>query len=125
MEPFQIFSLHHRAEISLQNPSLTNSELTSLLSQMWRSLSKHAKEEYVQLAINVASERQSVRKRRPKLKPDDIFQQDSTTKDLPPPFRTIEHIRFDDSLIFSIIPRGSSGRDVASISHNIVFPVRT
>jgi hypothetical protein len=125
MEAFQIFTLHFRAEITRQNPLLTNSELTSLSSQVWRSLPDHEKQEYVQLAINSASERRPVRKRRPKPKPDDIFQQDSTTKDSPLPFETIKHIRFDDCLCFSVIPRGSSGALVASTSHDIVFPGRT
>jgi hypothetical protein len=125
MEPFQIFSLRQRPEISRQNPSLTNSELTSLLGRMWRSLPQNEKQEYLQLALNVATERRQPRKRRSKPKPEDIVEQISTSPNPSPPSRTIDHIQFDDCPCFSIVPRSSSGTLVASASHHIVFPGRT
>jgi hypothetical protein len=49
-EPFQIFVLHFRTAVMRQNPGITNPEVLSRLSQMWKGLSAEEKGQYYSLA---------------------------------------------------------------------------
>jgi hypothetical protein len=117
MEPFQIFLLRKRSEVAAQNPDLTNSELTSLLGRMWRSLPQNEKIEYLHLAFSVTENQSPSRKRRRKSKPKPPPEQPLPVT---PPVE--ETTKTEDFPQFSIIPRGSSGTQAAEASYHVIFP---
>ena len=49
LEPFQVFCTEKREQLNRENPQLTPSEITSLLSQMWRSMDVEQKTVYVSI----------------------------------------------------------------------------
>jgi hypothetical protein len=120
IEPFQIFSLRRRAEVAQQNPGLSNSALISLLGRMWRSLSQSKKEEYMELAVNPNPADRPARRRKPP-------RRSQPHVDYPPPLEAIpltpteQPARPEECPQFSIVPRGSSGIQAATVSNQIVF----
>jgi hypothetical protein len=115
MEPFQIFSLHQRPQLAVDNPGLSNSRLTSVLSQMWRSLTPGEKQEYVDVAVSHVMSKGRLgklpRARRAKLL-------------VPPPF---QELRPDFGRLpeFAIIPRGSFGASAADASEHALSGQKT
>jgi hypothetical protein len=120
MEPFQIFSLRRRAEVARQNPGLSNSALLSLLGRIWRSLPQSEKEEYMELALNVIPADRPTRRRKPPAPPQPRVD-DPPPVDNISPTATERPQRPEGCPQFSIIPRGSSGTQASSVSHEIVF----
>ena len=49
LEPFQVFCTEKREQLNRENPQLNPSEITSLLSQMWRSMDVEQKTVYVSI----------------------------------------------------------------------------
>jgi hypothetical protein len=120
-EPFQIFSLHLRGEISRQNPGFGSHELTAALSCLWRSLSREEKQTYFDLAVQATNERRTVRTRRPRRRLDDVSEQVSPELDQPEPSGHDEHVIFSEWPHFPIMARGSFGVLAAIASRQVVF----
>jgi hypothetical protein len=111
MEPFQIFVFRTRSDVTQQNPELTNSEITSLLGRMWRSLPQSEKDDYMRLAIHITADRRPIRKRHRKSKP-------------PKPDTVVETSTDDVRLLpgppqFRIVPRGTFGALAANASGQV------
>jgi hypothetical protein len=106
MEPFLIFVFRNRADVTRQNPDLTNSEITSLLGRMWRSLPQREKDDYMWLAINMTADRRPIRKRVRKSKPETVVE------------TAPENIRGPPQ--FTIVPRGTFGTLAANASRQVL-----
>ena len=50
LEPFQVFCIERRELLHSENPQLNASEITSLLSQIWRSLKAEEKTHYISIS---------------------------------------------------------------------------
>jgi hypothetical protein len=114
-EPFQIFCLKKRKEVTEANPSLTYPEITSILGRLWRSLSSDEKAQYVELAISF---------------PASPAFEGVTHPVQPPPLGRISTYRstlanvacpIPSDPLFPIIARGASGRSVLAASHEFLF----
>jgi hypothetical protein len=118
-EPFQIFCLHDREELSKQNPKLSAAELMSKLGGMWQALAPEHKSEYANAAKSaMIDDRRPGKFSKPQIVepgPSERIVRDLIQLLQPRP-RPSPH----GFPVFSIIARGSSGRDAALASQQLV-----
>ena len=55
IEPFQIFCLDKRPEISKIHPNLSSSQITSILGAMWRATSQNIKQYYSYMSLTISA----------------------------------------------------------------------
>ena len=95
-EPFQVFCLINRKDIQAKNLNLSPSEVTSVLSQIWRSLDAKKREKYILMANKYNS-----------TQVDDVIeiphQEKAVSGDMYIPYITI-------------VPRSNTGKKLSDIS---------
>ena len=64
MDPFQIFCIQNRKQIAIIHPEMKTWEITSYLSQVWRSKSNTEKQIYVEIAEKLDGNRYSTKKKK-------------------------------------------------------------
>lgn len=111
LEPFQVFCLERRDQVQSENRQLGPSEVTSVLSQMWRGMDQTMKQHYV--AISKAYNRRY----------EDVKSGESQTSDMIPEIpRTQSWVKQGDlveSLPFlEVVARGDFGHSVVNASRS-------
>ena len=126
LDPFQIFCIEKRNDYMREHPDLRNSDVTSILAGIWRSMSEKEKQAYNIIAMQLQNNKCNVERKTKKAQPKTEQTKDTTSTSTPE--ISEPDVEADPKVLFKpsappkiyVVSRTGVGEELSEVSYNLL-----